>query len=133
MPWEWVAPAGTAAVGLAGIAATYFGAGRAAETAKDVSDRSAKTAKEVAERQAEAMLAAQREERHQRRLDAAYPALLDELNQGEGWIALTSEYRVGNGMTEPPTPPNVLWTMARQGQLGAVRSPRVANLVTECC
>src|ERR1700735_900546 len=101
--WDWMAPMGTAVVGLAGIAATYFSGGRQAATAR-----------EVTEHQSEALLLAQREERHQRRIEAAYPALLDVLSKLRHWAMQVDEYMVGYIEERPPPMPQDEVELANQ-------------------
>jgi hypothetical protein len=86
MAWEWVAPAGTALVGVAGIAGTYWATRRQADAALTSSRESNENALAVARRQDEAHLAALREERLQRRLEMAYQELLVRLSQTWQWV-----------------------------------------------
>jgi hypothetical protein len=79
MSWDWVAPTGTAVVGLAGITATYLSG-----------KRQVSSARELANDQVTAAATARREERNQRRIEAAYPALLDVLSEGADWLTATS-------------------------------------------
>lgn len=121
MAWEWVGPISTAVVGVAGIAAAYVSGQRQVATALNVSDR-----------QAETLLLAQREERHQRRLEAAYPPLLDVLAAGDAWAWQVDSFATGDsGRSEPPPMPDDVRRLSERGALTAVWSPQVSALVRE--
>jgi hypothetical protein len=78
MAWDWVAPAGTAAVGITGIAATYF-----------TGERSRSNAKELAEGKNQHDLSVIREQRRQQRQAEAYIELLTFSNQMSHYLNLT--------------------------------------------
>jgi hypothetical protein len=120
MAWEWVAPMGTAAVGIAGIVATYLSARQQAFTARQVSNQQAQT-----------LLLAQRVERNQRRIEEAYPLLLDSLSQAKNWAMRVDDYMYGNTDERPPPPPDSAFELMDHGSLVAVRSPRVADLLEQ--
>lgn len=121
MAWEWVAPTSTAALGLAGIAATYWSGRGQTETARA-----------VAERQAQATLHLQREERQQRRIEAAYPVLLDAVAEASVWIWRVDRFVLGEfDHGRPPQMPPAAERLEMQGSLSAVWSPRVAAMVRE--
>lgn len=126
MPWEWVAPVATATsgaiVGVAGIIATFKSGRRQTQTALDVAHRQMETALRVA-----------REERNQRRLDEAYPPLLDVLVEGEQWLAAVRDFAwgpwVGEPQLEPPEPPESVVGLRTHSKISSVWSPQVAALV----
>jgi hypothetical protein len=107
MGFEWAALLVTAVVGLAGIAATYY----------------------TGKRQSDTQLQAQREERHQRRLEAAYVPLMDALTEGAEWFQQLDAFIVGDtpGWDSPKMPESVKAVVGR-GSLTSVWSPRVAGL-----
>ena len=99
MSWEWVAPvaaaSGTAIVGVTGILVTAR-SGQRQQT----------TALEVAQQQADAQVAVAREERLQRRLEAAYLELLTAITEFRYWAftvypMITSK---ADDYTMPPLP-----------------------------
>jgi hypothetical protein len=104
-------------VGVAGVVARYR-AGR----------RQADTSLAVAERQVRAAADASREERNQRRLEAAYPPLLDVLTQGHEWIWKLESY-VTTGSDERPRMPEAVRDLRSHGAISSVWSPQVAALV----
>jgi hypothetical protein len=119
--WEWVGPTGTAVVGLGGIAATYF-SGR----------RQVGAARQVARDQANAGLRAQREERNQRRLEGAYPNLLDVIAAGTEWLWEVDAFMSAETAdATPPGQPDGVAQLMRQGSLTAIWSPQVALLVRD--
>jgi hypothetical protein len=118
---EWAGPVATGVVGLGGIAATYF-SGR----------RQISSIRQVALDQAAASLAAQREERHQRRIETAYPVLLDVLAEGAEWIWRTDAFMTGDTTDDrPPDQPERVKNLAQHGSLTSVWSPEVARLTRE--
>lgn len=121
MPWEWVGPAGTAVVAIAGIAATYW-SGRG----------QVQGSREIAERQARLALLTQREERQQRRIEVAYPVLLDAVAEGGLWVWSVDSFTCGDsGLTAPPRMPAAAQRLEKQGSLSAIWSPQVAYIVRE--
>ena len=121
MAWEWVAPVGTSVVGIAGIAAAYF-SGR----------RQTRTEREVAADQAAATLRAMREERQQRRIEAAYPMLLDVVAEGSAWLWRVDTFALGGtDDLRPPAQPEAVASLVQRGSLTSVWSPHVAQLARE--
>lgn len=120
-PAEWVPVAVGASsgvvVGIAGVIATYKAGKRQADTSVA-----------VAERQVRAAADASREERNQRRLEAAYPPLLDVLTQGHEWIWKLESY-VSTGSDERPCMPEAVRDLRNHGAISSVWSPQVAALV----
>jgi len=133
--WEWVNTVGTAAVGLAGIAATYLSG-----------KRQVTSARQVARDQADASLRAQREDRNQRRIEVAYPQLLGIVADTTEWLERAATFMDGNTGEEPPDPPegiasrtqselddgvsiSMIWSpLVKQGWLAAVCSPQIQAL-----
>jgi hypothetical protein len=79
MAWEWVAPVAgsvaTVAVGVTGIVATY-----------KAGSRQQATALAAVRQQSDAQVAVAREERQQRRLEAAYSELLVAITEMGYWV-----------------------------------------------
>jgi hypothetical protein len=107
MPLEWVATMGGLAVGVAGIVGMYL----------------------TTRRQSVAQLQAQREERHQRRLEAAYPKLLSHTGEFESWraeldFAIRHEPNLNSELLLPDLEEN-------NESLPAVWSPHIQYLTME--
>jgi hypothetical protein len=120
MAWEWVAPVGTATVGLAGIAATYLSGRRQVSAARD-----------VAHDQAEAALRSQREERQQRRIEGAYTVLLEVVGEGLAWLDLAYGVDVDFSSKEKgklPKLPERISNIHLNGSLNAVCSPAIRDM-----
>jgi hypothetical protein len=117
--WEWVGQAGTAVVGLAGIAATYL-SGR----------RQVVAARQTAMDQADAARQSQREERHQRRLEVAYPKLLDVIAEADGWLHELEAFNGAESDVAPQTP-IVVDQLLGHGSITVIWSPMITHLVHE--
>jgi hypothetical protein len=130
MSWEWLGYGTTGIVGLAGITATYL-SGRGQE----------KAALAVVREQVEGQLTLAREERHQRRAETAYLALIEDaiaLHQWSGLMVEAAMSTMGTpSETKPPPPtrqplPNLYFDPPSSGgTLVAYWSPRVRQLVAE--
>jgi hypothetical protein len=94
MAWEWVAPVVGGIVGLAGIIAAYKSGSKQQETAL-----------RVVRDQVDGQVAVAREERQQRRLEAAYLELLSAITQVRYWIDTVYPLFMKAGQSPmPPTP-----------------------------
>ena len=123
--WAWASYAGTVVLGLAGMTITYV-TGR----------RQASNARQIAKDQADVALRTQREERHQRRIEVAYPEMLNVLAEGEEWLdrvgvflkALVPEPTDVGPVDKMPPRPEALRLGRTRGEIAAVWSPMVEHL-----
>lgn len=122
MAWEWVAPVATSVatlgVGVAGIVATYMAGNRQQDSALAVTQQ-----------QVDGQIAVAREERRQRRLEAAYQELLAVLSHTYAWVlTVYPTWSKAGEYTMPPMPE--LPDKARtEALLTAYWSPRVQQLM----
>jgi hypothetical protein len=133
--WEWVAPTGTAVVGVVGIAGTYFAARRQAETTLITSRESNETALDVVRRQIDGSLQAERESRHHRRLEEVYIEMLIQVRVFVRFAQDVWTYLLSAG-SEPPADPLTVEPRERAEALYlAYWSPKVEDrwgLFLEC-
>lgn len=119
--WEWIAPTGTALVGVVGIAAAVYGGNR--QTA---------TALAVARQQVDGQVMIAREERLQRRIETAYAELLVVLIQCEDYVTQVSGATFGGGTPSDIRAPAVFRDrIGAEGSMSAYWSPRTRQLIDE--
>jgi hypothetical protein len=85
-------------------------------------------ARSVAQDQAEAARQQQREERYQRRIEAAYPSLLDAVSKANKWFEDVDAFMDVDGAADPPPMPEVANTYRSRDSTTISWSPRVVEL-----
>lgn len=132
MAWEWVAPTGTALVGVSGIVATYLAGRRQASTALTATREQIGASLALGQQQMQGQLALAREERRQRRAEAAYLELLRALNDGQRWAAEVEDYAYDdNRGKQQPRETELVADINEHATLNAVWSPDVQALVMQ--
>jgi hypothetical protein len=116
--WEWAAPAATTVAAIVGVSGTYL-----------AGNRQVKTSLDVAKAQGSIQATIAREERHQRRIEAAYTEIVAAITQVANWLDRLNSVFLDPGQADHPAEPEVPFFDSAYAATMVYWSPRVGQLV----